>query len=77
MLEGPKVKINIEGIAFWNSWFVGFKKNQHENKNIGLNEPNKTTRDVLSWHVNYEFVDVGHNWILTTFLAPTQSNICN
>jgi hypothetical protein len=56
---------------------VGFKKNQHENKNIGLNEPNKTTRDVLSWHVNYEFVDVGHNWILTTFLAPTQSNICN
>jgi hypothetical protein len=54
-------KYNIKGIAFWNSRFVGFKKNQHENKNIGLNEPNKTTRDVLSWHVNYEFVVVGHN----------------
>ncbi len=44
-------KYNIKGIAFWNSQFVGLKKNQHENKNICLNESNKTTRDVLSWHV--------------------------
>ncbi len=62
MLEGRKVKsITLKVLQFeihdlWDSKRINMKI-----KTLGFNELNKTTRDVLSWHINYEFVVVGHN----------------